>query len=205
MGVDADLLAGSFDGLHVRGDQVPDLLGVEGAEAVHQVEGVNGALGNDLQGLRQFMLRHHRDRHELHRRLVALLVGILYHIHSNGYLVDVGGDANDVQNALLFRQDVFVIVAALRVRHGAQLQGSGVIADDAANVLLVAVLPRAVLAGRVYGLGALVAHLHVINARGHACFVHGPHEVVVELVIVDQTSVPDSAVKQSDVGPVGQP
>ena len=57
--------------------------------------------------------------HEIDRRFVALVVRVLDHVQRGGNLVDVGRHADHVQDAVLFRQNVLVIIAALGVGHDA--------------------------------------------------------------------------------------
>ena len=95
----------------------------------------------------QFALRNGGNGHEIDGRFVALVVRVLDHVQRGGNLVDVGRHADHVQDAILFRQNVLVIIAALGVGHHGQLQIGRVVADDAAQVVLDAVFPAAVFAG----------------------------------------------------------
>ena len=68
----------------------------------------------------------------------------------------------------VFRQDVRVVIGPLGVRHHRDLQLGGVVVDDAAQRVLIAVLPLAVLRRREYLLVGLVAELHRVDPGGHA-------------------------------------
>ena len=141
-----------------------NLLAVERAEAVHDVERADFGVAEDFQGVIEFEVRHGGDGHEIDRGLVALVVGVLDHVESRGNLVDVGGHADHVDDALVLGQDVGVVISALGVGHDGDFHGRFLVADDAADVLFVGELPQAELVTRVEPLGGLVAEFHVINA-----------------------------------------
>ena len=105
-------------------------------------------LRTDFQRLVDFRVRHHRDGHDVERGFVAELVAVLDHFHRLGNLVDVAGNADHVQHAVLGGKDlVFPIALAAGVGHGGEFQAGGrerMIAHHAAQVLLLAVPPRAV-------------------------------------------------------------
>ena len=77
----------------------------------------------------------------LMRGFVALVVGVLDHVQRGGNLADVGGDADHVHDAFLLGRDVLVVIAPLGVGHDGELQVRRVVAHDAADVLLDAILP----------------------------------------------------------------
>ena len=116
--------------MEIHAGELAHLFGVERAEAVDEVDDVDRALGQHGQGLVQLPLLDRRDGHQVHRRLVALVVGVLDHVDGRGDLVDVGRPSDDVEDALVFRQDVVVVVASLGVSHGREFEIGGIVVDD---------------------------------------------------------------------------
>ena len=180
-------------------------LAVKRAETVHDVNRLRLGLGEHFQSLVQFAFRHGGDGHEIHGGFVALVVRVLDHVQRGRNLVDVGRHADHVQDGILFRQNVLVIIAALGVGHHGELEIGLVVADDAAEVVLDAVFPAAVFAGLDAFARRLVAEFHVINAGGDAGVIDDLHDFVVEMVVVHQAAVADGAIEDLDFGPVGEP
>ena len=200
--VNADHLAAPLDGLQEGQRQVANLLGIERAEAVHQVDGVHRALHQRRQRVFKVAVQHGGDRHQVERGLVPLLVRVGDHVDGGGNLVDVGGHADAVEDALLLWQDVGVVIRPLGIRHGAQLHLARVVAHDSPDVVFVGILPRAVLLAREDLLRCLVADLHIIHTGGHAGVVDRLHEMFLEQMIVDQPAVAYRAVQHLDFRPV---
>jgi len=69
-------------------------------------------------------------------------VRVLDHVERGRNLADVSGHANHVHDRILFRQDVFVIIAPFGVGHDGELEVGRVVADDAAEVVLDAVFQQ---------------------------------------------------------------
>ena len=180
-------------------------LAVKRAETVHDVNRLGLGLGQHFQAFVQFAVGNGRGGHEVHGRFVALVVRVLDHVQRGRNLVDVGRHADHVQDAVLFRQNVLVIIAALGVGHDGELQVGRVVADDAAQVVLDAVFPAAVFALLDAFARRLVAEFHVIHAGGDAGVIDHLHDFVVEMVVVHQAAVADGAVEDFDFGPVGEP
>ena len=119
--------------------------------------------------------------------------------------MDVGGDADEVDDALVLGQDVLVVVGALGVGHDGDLERRGVVADDAADGVLVTVLPRTVLGGGVDALRGLVAQLHVVDPGGDQRLVDRFDELVLPDVLVDEPAVADGAVQDLNLGAIRHP
>ena len=160
---------------------------------------------SSLQALVQFILGHGGYGHEVDGGLVALVVGVLDHLQRGGDLADVGGHAHHIDHALILGQDVLVVIRALGVGHDRELKLGRVVAHDAAEVLLAAVLPGAVFARHDDLLRGLVAQLHVVNPRRHAGVIDRLNHLVVELVVVHQAAVADGAIQDFDLRAVGYP
>ena len=182
-----------------------DLLRVQRPEAVDDADGVRLRLRHQGQRLVQLAVRHRRQRHQVQARLVALVMGMLDHVEGQRDLVDIGGHPDHVQDALRFRQDVLPVVALVGVGHRRQLQRGLVVSDDAAEVALDAVLPRAELPRRKLPARVDVPDLHVVDAALDARLIHRLHRLVAELVVVHQTAVPNGAVQHLDLGAVRHP
>jgi hypothetical protein len=112
--------------------------------------------------------------------------------------MDVTSDADEIDDAFLLRWNVLAVVAFARVGHDGEFQRGGVFADDAADVLLLAVFPAAVLAELDVLPRGPVADLHVINASSDAGIIDSLHDAVLEVVVVHQSAVADRAVEHAD-------
>ena len=198
--VNADLLPGRLGHGNVLPGQLTNLLVVERPVAVHHDDGVDRGLGEGLERLVDFRVGDGADGHDVAGRLVAFVVSILDHVHRGRDLVHIGGHADAVEHALLGRQDVGLVVGLAGVGHGGKLEGGVVVADDPAQVVLVAVFPVAVLLPGKLRLGGLVAQFHVVDASLNIGVINGLDEVVLKQVIVDQAPVADGAVQNLDLG-----
>ena len=132
-------------------------------------------------------------------------MGVFDHVQRGGNLADVGGHADHVEDAVFLRRDVFVVIAALGVGHGAKLERGLVITNDAAHVFLLAVFPAAMLALLDAFAGRLVAQLHIVHPRRDAGVIDDLDDLVAEVVVVHQAAIADGAVHDFDFGPVGNP
>ena len=132
-------------------------------------------------------------------------MGVLDHVQCQRHLVDVGGHADHVQHAFRRRQDVRLVIALFGVGHGRQLQRGIVVADNAADVLLAAVLPRSKLARRELLPRVDVADLHVVDSGLDAGLIHASDYVVSELVVVHQAAIADCDIDDLDFLPVPEP
>ena len=141
-----------------------------------------------------------RGGHEVDGRFVAFVVRVLDHVQRGRDLVDVGRHADHVENGILFREDVLVIIAALGVGHDTQFQCGLVVSDDAAQRVLGAVFPVPMFTGLDAFARRLVAEFHVIHAGGNAGVINQLDRLVVEMVIVHQPAVTDGAVHDLDFG-----
>ena len=123
--------------------------------------------------------------------------------------MDVAGDADHIEHAVLGRDDLVLPVAlAAGVGHGTEFQAGllgGVVAHHAAHVLFLAVPPWAVLVVRKYLGVVLVADLHVVDAGLDAGLVDRLDLVVGKLGVVDQAAVADGAVQHLQFRPIGDP
>ena len=97
----------------------------------------------------------------------------------------VGGDADAVEHALFGWQDVGLVVGLAGIGHGGELERAVVVADDSAQIVLIAEFPVAVfLAGKLV-LGGFVAKFHVVDTGLDGGVVDGLDEVVLEEVVID--------------------
>ena len=120
----------------------------------------------------------------------------------------VEGDTDHVERALGGGDDVMLPVALAGVGHGRKLEPGRpgvVVTDDAPQVGLGTEAPGSELVGGEDLLRVLVADLHIVQARIHTGAVERAHEVVAELVPVDQTAIADGAVEDLQCGAVGYP
>jgi len=198
--VEADFFFGVFAGFEVLLDEHFDLLGVEGAVGVDDDEGVGGGFGEDIQGLIEFGFLDGGDGHEVGGDFVAHVLGVLDHLGGFGDLGDVEGDADEIDDAFVFGDDVVLPVAlAAGVGHDGEFEGLFGFADDAADGVFLAEAPVAVLAAGEEFAGGAVADFHVIDAGGDAGVVDGADDVVVEAVVVDEAAVADGAVERTRI------
>ena len=197
--VDADLFAGGVGHGDVFFDKRTNLLVIKRAVAVDDDDGFHRGLGEDFQCLVNLGIGDGADGHDVAARLVALVVGVLDHVHRSRDLVCISGDADAVEHALFGRQDVGFVIGLAGVGHGGELELGVVVANDAAHAVLITKLPVAVLLAGKLGLGGFVAQFHVVDAGLDGGVVDGLDEVVLEQVIVDQAAVTDGAVQHFDL------
>ncbi len=98
-----------------------------------------------------------------------------------------------------------MVVGAFRVGHGREFQLAIVVADNATNGVLIAVLPIAELVRRENPFRGLVAHFHVVHPRRNAGVIDSFDKTVLEHVVVDQASVTHGAVQNPDLGSIRHP
>ena len=194
VGVHADPLTGGADGVAVGIHQAFRVVRVEGAEAVHDVDGVDGGLRQRGKGVAEFRILDGGDGHDVTAHLVALGLRVVDHLERDGHLVKVGGHAHEGDGAFRLRADVRLVVAASGVRHDRELDGRVRFADHLEDLLVVREFPRAEVGGVEHRLGRAVAHFHVVHARGEVCTVEGAHEVVGETEVVDEPAVAERGV-----------
>ena len=197
--VDADLLADRVSHGDVFDDQFPNLLVVECPVAVHHDDGVHWRLSQRVQCLVDLGVGDRADGHDVAGCLVAFVVGVLDHVHRGRNLMRVSGDADAVEHALLGRQDVGLVVGLAGVGHGGELERTVVVADDPAQIILVAVFPVAVLLPGKLRLGGFVAQFHVVDTGLDGGVVDSLDEVILKKVVVDKAPVADGAVQNLDL------
>ena len=112
---------------------------------------------------------------------------VLDHVERGRDLADVSRDADHVDHALVFGEDVLVIIGPLGIGHDGQLQGGFIIADDAPDIVFQAILPLAVFARDNDLAGGLVTDLHVIDAGFDAGCIDCFHDLIIEMVVVHQS------------------
>ena len=207
--VDADLFAGSLEGGCIFLDQVIDLFSVEVPEAIDDDDGGGGRCGGDFEGLIDFVIADDGDGHDIEVGLVTESVAMFEHVHGFRDLVYVAGDADHVQDALGSGDDlVFPIGLTAGVCHGGEFEagiGGGVIADDAAHDLFLAMSPGAVAAGGELLRGIFVTDFHVVDACGDASVVDGTDDLVAEVGIIDEAAVSDGAIEDGQFGAICDP
>ena len=98
-----------------------DALAVKCAKAVHDVNRLGLGFREHFQAFVQFAVGNGRGGHEIDGGFVAFVVRVFDHFQRGRNLVDVGRHADHVEDGILFRQNVFVIIAALGVGHDAEL------------------------------------------------------------------------------------
>ena len=203
--MDADLLALASDYLQVSLHERLDLLRIQKAEAVDDIDDTHRCFGKHLERFIQLPLRDRRSRHDVDARLVPLVVGVLDHTDRQGDLMDVAGYADHVEHALLLRQNIGLVVALFRISHGRQLERGVVVTDDAPHILLAGVTPGTVVLCGKLRTAVDVADLHIVDAGGDAGGVYTLNNGVIELGVVHQAAITNGGVENLDVLAVGQP
>ena len=190
------------DILLVEVQVIGDLLGVKGPVGVHQVQAVHlRRLGNVLQSLVELRLDGRRHRHDVKGGVVTLVLGALDRVQGLVDLGHVAGRADHVHGAVLFFVEP-VKVDAADVEHDRKLGMIGplVAPHHPLQELLVAKIPRAELGARVFvALHELLAQLDDVHPRAGDGGVNRLHEILGELVIVDQPPVADGAIQDLEL------
>ena len=149
-----------------------------------------------------------RHGHQVGHGLVALLAGMVDHVHRLGHLMGVERDADHPQHAVGGRPDGGLPLALASIRHRRKRQAGALrimVADDAPHVLFSAVTPRAEAIPREQPLRVLVSDLHRVEASREAGVVHRADEPVAEPMVVDQATVADCAIQHFQLGAAGDP
>ena len=121
MAVEAHLLAVFLSYLHVSLRHNADLLRIEGAKAVGQIDHVHIGTAEKLQTGIQIHVIYLGDSHHIDRDLVALFLCVLDHLDGDGQLMDVGGHADHIDGTFGAGQNILLIVGAARIGHHAEL------------------------------------------------------------------------------------
>ena len=198
VGVHADALAGGGDGVAVHRHQAFGGLRVERAEAVHDVDRVDGGLREHVKGDAEVGLLHGGDGHDVAAHLVSFGFGVFDHLDRGRHLVEVGGHAHEGDGAFGLRADVRLVVAASGVRHDRELDRRIGFADCLEYLFVVGEFPGAEVGGVEHGLGGAIADFHVVDAGGEVRAVEGAHEVVGEEEVVDEPAVAERGVDDTD-------
>lgn len=208
VGVDPHLFPRPLDRVEILSHEDVELLAVERAETVHDEDDINRCRGEHLEGLIDFGVLDGGDGHEVAGGLIAFFVRALDHVHRFGDLVHITGHPDHVQDALILGKDVGLPVALAGIGHHREFQAGClrvVVAGDAADILLRTAAEWTVLVLREKAPGVLVSDLHIIDARLNAGFVDRLDEIVVELMVVDETTVADGAVEHLQLRSVRHP
>jgi hypothetical protein len=125
---------------------------------------------------------------------------VLNHFHCLGDLMRVKGNTDHVQDAFVPGSDPLFPVALSGVCHGHKLEARclGImIADHTPHIFFMAMTPRTEIFDGKQSRRIFVTDLHIIEASRDTRFVNGPHELVRELMVVDQSAVSNRAIKNA--------
>lgn len=197
--VDADLLA--LEDTHVFLGEVVDLLGVEVAEAVDEVDDVEVGVGELVEGFLEVGLEDVGCGHDVDAYLVAGVFAVLAEVDGLVDLLGVGGDAVHGDDGLILGEDG-VVVGAADVAHDGDLGVGGV--GDLAQELLVAEAPGAVLLDVELLLVGAIAELDIVHPRAHEAVIDLADQLLAEIPVVHEATIADGAVQGLDLRAVHQ-
>src|SRR4051812_43103743 len=79
------------------------------------------------------------------------------------------------------------------------------VAKHAVEDVLIAELPMSKVALRVLLGRSFVTDLHVIDSGRDACFIYGSHQLIAELMVIDQSAVANRAIQHLELGAIRDP
>ncbi|CDN41816.1 hypothetical protein BN871_AM_00280 [Paenibacillus sp. P22] len=174
-------------------DQVSHVVRLEAAVRVDDVDHVDDALADGFECLDQLIFHDVRQRHDVERRLVAAFMEQGHELQCLVHILDVAGDADQIQHAVDARQNI-------RFVHSADVHERGqlripFVRDDFAQEVIVQEAPRTGRVGTLEQLGRiLVANLHIFNAGLIQAAIQILHKLNAEIPVIDKTSITDRAV-----------
>ena len=189
MRVYSELLAVLCSVLPVERRDTRYLLREQRAEAVYDVNNVHRRLPEQVERNADIRLLRIGDSHYIAGNFVALCNGVLDNVDSGRDLVDICGNADNVDRAFSTGLDVLLVVASANVRHYGDLEIGVVVAYYRADILVVAELPLAEILYVEHLLISLIAELHNVHARLDVGLIQILYELVRETEIIHQTSV----------------
>mmetsp|Transcript_14116 Transcript_14116/g.31320 ORF Transcript_14116/g.31320 Transcript_14116/m.31320 type:complete len:282 (-) Transcript_14116:154-999(-) len=193
--VEADLHVGE------RGDVSPnqeaDLLTVQTAKRICQIEVLTLAGLEFLQARINLGQRHLGNRHQIDGDLVPALQTQVGQLDGLINLMSVARHTHEVQQRILLHRDVAGVDAA-NVGHRRQLQAGLVVPNNSLQILRGAEAPWAHFPTLEILLTREVPNLHVVDPSLHASIVHSSHKIVCELPLVHQPPISDGTVNDLD-------
>ena len=144
-----------------------DLLRVESSVAVYNVDAVCITLADHLECLINVCFLGVGYCHNVTGYFVSFLFGILDHLDCCRHLVNVGCDADHVDDTFAFVKDVLLVIAASDVCHNGNLHVGIVVSDNRADGFLITEFPLAEFVYVKKLLGSLITKLHDVDTRFH--------------------------------------